>query len=393
MIHKLSFFLIVSLIFLVSCKERNSINDSLDPSPRNFDDIVSLTPFDTISIPIGQRTNVFSKYISKTSIKGKDYLGLVNENTNHLEFYALSDNAENFSIKYQNEGPNGVRTIKAFEVLSDSTILIGGSFRRELYISDFEGNVLNKINTVNKKRDDGKPFVQIYYTNRPLVYNEKTETIFTFAISDQDYYSNGLWSGTYFVEISNDQSYEMKHALNLPEHLSDLIYGAFFSHCSHLIKGEDQVVISFPFLNDLLVYNLDSEKINFAEAGHSNFGDVLPLNKPIPEREEQEYIENNSYREIAFDNDTGYLYRFAYERVDYIDAEGRRRTWDNKKPSIIILDKNMKKLGEYKVPSNQFYTRMFFTHNGKLYVSINHPDNNPSEDELIFVGLKPVNKS
>ncbi|GAB2623617.1 DUF4221 family protein [Belliella aquatica] len=379
-----------SILSLTSCEKQASTSQSLDPNPRKFDDIITLISADTISIPIGQRTNVFSKYISKTSIKGKDYLGLVNENTNQLEFYGLSDDTENFSIKYQQEGPNGVRTIKAFEVLSDSTLLIGSSWRRELYISDFSGNLLNKINSVEKERADRKPYVQIYYTNNPLIYSEKTQSIFTFAIVDQNNYLPGIWSGTYFVEISTLEGNEMKHTLKLPEYLSDLVYGAFFSHSSHLMKGDNQMIISMPYLNDLLVYDLDSEDISYAEAGHSSFGDLLPLENPISEFSERDYI--NTYREIAYDNETGYLYRFAYEGVDYKDLDGRRRTWDNKKPSIIILDKEMNKVGEYHLPIDQFYTRMYFTHQGKLYVSINHPDNNPSEDELIFVGLKPVDK-
>ena len=41
------------------------------------------------------------------------------------------------------------------------------------------------------------------------------------------------------------------------------------------------------------------------------------------------------------------------------------------------------------LPDNTIYTRIYFTHNGKLYLSLNHPDNNPSEDEMVFVGFKP----
>lgn len=381
------------IVCLVSCEEQASTSQSLDPTPRKFDDLVTLALSDTISIPIGQRTNVFSKYISKTRINDKDYLGLVNENTNHLEFYPLSDNTEKFSIKYQQEGPNGVRTIKAFEVMSDSTLLIGSSWRRELYITDFSGNVLQRIKSVEIEREDNKPFVQLYYTNQPLIYNRTKNTIFTFAAGDQDYNSPGLWSGTYFMKFTLGDRPLMEHVLNLPSHLSPLVYSAFFSHTSHLLKGDDQLIVSLPFLNDLLIYNIDSEALTYAAAGHSGHGDILPLDNPSPYHDQQEYVESDSYREIVYDQETGYLYRFAYEGLAYKDLDGRRRNWDNKRPSIIILDNNMKKVGEYVLPQNQFYTRMFFTHQGKLYISINHPDNNPSEDELIFVGLKPVEKS
>ncbi|MFN3800995.1 DUF4221 family protein [Belliella pelovolcani] len=382
-------FIILSLL---SCEEEASTSLSLDPNPRQFNDLVTLVLSDTISIPIGQKTNVYSKYISKTRINDKDYLGLVNENTNHLEFYPFSDDSEKFSVKYQQEGPNGVRTIKAFEVLSDSTLLIGSSWRREFYITDFSGNVLQRINSLEIEREDNKPFVQLYYTNQPLIYNRTKNTIFTFAAGDQDYNSPGLWSGTYFLKINLGDQPQLKHVLNLPSHLSPLVYSAFFSHSSHLQKGDNELIVSLPFLNDLLIFNINSEVLTYASAGLSEYGDILPLDTPISGHDEQEYLESNSYREIVYDKETGYLYRFAYEGLDYKDLNGIRRNWDNKKPTIVILEGSMKKVGEYELPQNELYTRMYFTHQGKLYISINHPNNNPSEDELIFVGLRPIHK-
>ncbi|MEX0884305.1 MAG: hypothetical protein WDZ72_12610 [Cyclobacteriaceae bacterium] len=37
------------------------------------------------------------------------------------------------------DGPNAVGQLKAFEVVSDSTLLIGGSLRVRLYLTDIEG--------------------------------------------------------------------------------------------------------------------------------------------------------------------------------------------------------------------------------------------------------------
>ena len=79
----------------------------------------------------------------------------------------------------------------------------------------------------------------------------------------------------------------------------------------------------------------------------------------------------------------------AYRGVDYIGADGQRRNWDNKLPSVIIINSNFEKVGEIDLPVNTIYNWMYFTHNGKLYLSLNHPDNNPSEDEMVFVGFKP----
>jgi hypothetical protein len=104
---------------------------------------------------------------------------------------------------------------------------------------------------------------------------------------------------------------------------------------------------------------------------------------------EEFYVTSNSYRELAYDKENQLIYRLAYRKVDYSGPGGKNRTWDNKPPSIIILNSDFEKIGEVDLPVNTIYTRMFFTHDGKLYLSLNHPDNNPSEDQMVFVGFKP----
>ena len=125
-------------------------------------------------------------------------------------------------------------------------------------------------------------------------------------------------------------------------------------------------------------------------AGSKYFEDILPWSKPDNERYEEFYVSSNSYRELAYDEERKILYRMAYRKVNYIGADGLRRNWDNKLPSVIILDEDFEKIGEVDLPQNIYYTRSYFTHEGKLYLSLNHPDNNPSEDQMVFVGFKPT---
>ncbi len=384
--------LLLIVFFSISCNNKNSKVKIIDSDPKEFNDIVSLRIVDTINFSVSKKTNVFARHLSKEQIKGEDFLGLVNENTNDLEFYHLADSSKNFNIHFQKEGPNGVNMLKAFKVISDSTILIGGSFRSELYLSDFEGNIIQRINTVNKERADGKPFVQIYSTNRPFLIDQARKYAYQFAIVDQDYFSPGLWSGSYFVKVKISEGFEINHVLDFPESISEMVTGGYFSHTSHTMIKDNLIAVSLPFLSRLIIYDPINDTLSYAEAGHSSFGDIALDKNPQPEQDERSYIEGNSYREVAYDPMKGYLYRFAYQGVDYIDGSGKRKTWDNKIPSIVILDKQLQKVGEYELPLNHFYTRMYFMHNGKLYISINHPDNNPSEDDLIFIGLEPYKK-
>jgi len=378
--------LFYSFVFLVlfSCKETTY----LDPLPRKYSNSMTLNPTDTLVIPIGFKSNVYSRYVKSCLINDIPYLGVVNENTNELEFYALSDNGDDFNVSFNLDGPNAVGQLKAFEVISDSTLLIASSYRVRLYITDFKGNLKKTIKTDNIDRK-GKPFVQIYYTFQPLIFNKTKQDAFVFTRVDWDYNAPGQWSGTMFLKISDLHSESSKHLFEVPPYFNDFIHGAYFCHSSHILMDKRYLVLGIPFYNNLMVYDLENNKMIEKSAGSIHFGDALPWDSPGMDGHEEFYVTSNSYRELAYDEQNKLLYRLAYQRVDYTGPDGLRRNWDNKLPSVIMINSDFEKVGEVDLPVNTIYTRMYFTHDGKLYLSLNHPDNNPSEDEMVFVGYKP----
>jgi hypothetical protein len=369
---------------LFSCEKHSDLN----PDPRKYEDGVTLHPADTLIIPIGYRSNVYSRYLKAVEINNNSYLGIVNENTNELEFYSLDDSETNFRISYQQEGPNGIGSIKAFEIISDSTLLVATTYRVRLYVTDFKGNVVKTIKTDNSKRR-GKPFVQIYYTNQPLLFDKTKQDAYVFTRVDTDYNGPGIWSGTMFLKASTINDGSNNHVFDLPTHFDKYIHGSVFCHGSHLLIDDRYLVLGITFYNNLLIFDLKKERMMEGKAGSKHFGDALPWDSPDMDGDVEFYVTSNSYREITYDKENKLLYRLAYRGVDYIGPDGLRRNWDNKPPSVIIINSDFEKVGEVDLPVNTIYTRMFFTHNGKLYLSLNHPDNNPSEDQMVFVGFKP----
>jgi len=375
---------VLLLCFWTSCKE----DKELDPTPRQFDQRITLVPTDTLTIPIGYRSDVYSRYVKTCNIGNIPYLGVVNENTNELEFYALSEKGDDFKVRFQLDGPNAVGQLKAFEVISDSTLLIASTYRIRLYVTDFEGNLEKTIETGNTTRK-GKPFVQIYYTQEPLVYHKDMDDFYVFTRVDTDYFSPGIWSGTMFLKIHNRDDESNTHMFELPSRFNKYVYSGYFSHSSHVLVDDRHLVFGIPFYNNIFIYDLKKEELIEREAGSKHFGDALPWDNAVSGMSESFYVPSNSYRELAYDEENKLLYRLAYRKVDYIGPDGQRRNWDNKQPSIIIINSDFEKVGEVDLPLNTIYTRMYFTYNGKLYLSLNHPDNNPSEDEMVFVGYKP----
>ena len=230
------------LVFIISCKEANE----LDPKPRDFNESLTLIPTDTLTFQMGYRSNVYSKYVKKVEINGSDYLGIVNENTNELEFYALSNTVDDFKVHFKTEGPNGVGQIKGFELMADSTFLIGSSYRIRLYVTDLKGNLLKTLKTDLVQRK-GNPAIQLYYTQQPLVFDKIRNNVFIYARGQSDYNLPGKWSGTMFLKIPNMEDESATHVFELPSHFYNYVHGAYFSHSSHLLIEDRYLVLSFPF--------------------------------------------------------------------------------------------------------------------------------------------------
>lgn len=351
---------------------------------------MTLVPTDTLIFPMGYRSNVYSQYIRRCEINGSSYLGVVNQNTNEIEFYSLTRREDDFKVHFQEEGPNGVGSIRAFELISDSTLLIGSSYRIRLYVTDLEGNLLQTLVTNTPERK-GKTFMPIYYSNQPLMFDKSRQDAYVFTRVDTDFNGHGIWSGTMFLQASTLEEGLNNHVFELPTHFDNYIHGGHFCHGSNCLVDYRYLILSVTFYNNLLIYDLKKDEMMEAKAGSKYFGDILPWDSPKPtvDGHEEFYVTSNSYRELEYDMQNKLLYRMAYRGVDYIGPNGQRRNWDNKPPSIIILNNDFEKIGEVDLQVNTIYTRMFFTHDGKLYLSLNHPDNNPSEDEMVFVGFKP----
>lgn len=275
-------------------------------------------------------------------------------------------------------------------LLEDSTLLVGSSDRTQLFVTDLEGNIIRRYKTkVDRKV---KPYVQIYYSEQPLIFNASTKSFFVFTRVDTDYSRPGLWSGTAFLKIAEHEHGELGHVFELPEHLSEYVHGAFFSHSSHVLKEDRYLILGIPFYNNLIIYDTVTEEVFERPGGSKYFGDVMPWPTPDNERDEEFYVSSNSYQGLIYDESNKLLYRMALRGVDYIDLDGQKRNAEDKVPSLILLDEDLVKVGEFDLPANTFYTRTSFSYSGKIYLSLNPLNGNISEDELVFVGFEPVKK-
>jgi len=118
--------------------------------------------------------------------------------------------------------------------MSDSSLLLGTSFRVRLYVTDLKGNRQQTLMTNTPERN-GKPFMPIYYSNQPLMFDKSKQDAYVFTRVDTDYNGPGIWSGTMFLQVSTIKEGSNSHVFKLSTHFDNYIHGGHFCHGSHLL--------------------------------------------------------------------------------------------------------------------------------------------------------------
>jgi hypothetical protein len=156
------------------------------------------------------------------------------------------------------------------------------------------------------------------------------------------------------------------------------------------MNNDSELIISFPIDSEIAVFDLKNSTTEWHYGGSKYFHEIPEWSAPDSNEDERFYIESDSYREVLFDPWKKLYYRFAYRKVNYFDENNMRVNWDYKNPSIVILDEDFRKIGEYDLPENTYYTRNNFVSPEGLYISINHDQNKDAdENKISFQLFKP----
>ncbi|GAA5038023.1 hypothetical protein GCM10011506_35490 [Marivirga lumbricoides] len=388
MIFKKHFCHLLICIVLVSCSEKKeSIGDT--QKPQDFENLVSFKLDSILRIPIDQYTpyrTYNSQYVQEEG-GSKELLLWSNRAINAIEIYDLNLGKLEKRLKVKKEGPEGIGgKLTGFQYISKDSLLVTNNKRYEFYLVNSKGNAYQKYSTFPDKSEK-EISVPVVYDYRPIMYAKPV--VYIVAKPDKDYNKKGWWSGDLLLEL-NLESKKYKYELPGPQKFDEKVHGAFFSHHSMLYNGEE-IIVSFPIHSDILLFNPKRNNVQWKYAGSKYFSVIPSWENPAAGKSEKFYIESNSYREILYDKWNKLYYRLAYRKVEYLDKNNRRVNWDYKIPSIIILNEQFEKVGEYDLPENTYYTRNTFITPAGLFISINHDENKKAnENFLSFQLFKPT---
>ena len=376
-------FYIAYLLLSISCQHRETRTTFL-----------GLIPTSKLEISLNEQIKPRSNAMFSYRKEGVEYLAYLNDFKQNILFFNLDSKKKEFEINLQIEGPDGVGVPKGFYVKTLDSVFITSKGRKEIFLVNRNGKIIDKYNY--SKAVNGSYIESTFYArsmgNSPLVIR-----------NNEMYLTNK--PGGYYPSLPSDYLKTVPLALTLnmnnkkvdqigvggyPEGLwtSEARYAIWFSR---VFDGDNFVYVwwhsdSLYVTRDHVIFKgfkLKSEYFNRFASRPKRYDDVLELERYNCENPKYDHVVYDKYREL--------FYVFAYIGVETDAQTDIMKLTNNKSAySILIYNKEFKKLGEYKLEENRFLPDNYFVGSKGLYISENNEFNpNFDENKLKFTLFQP----
>lgn len=308
----------------------------------------------------------------------KEYLSFPNQGDEIL-VYDLETQELVKKIHYQMEGENGVGYIYSFYPLDFKHIYIASSMLPEVYLTDSAGHICDKIKFCNMI--NGEKLAPVFLdviTYKPM-----------YVLHDSLYFSQPInpslgheyWKHSPVGFVFDQKRREITptplvyHRSNYSENLyQSASIGA--RKVSGVFNGTS-FVYAFDFQDSIYQLSRDFKTMTRILAKSKYIkepeGELLSSDVDI-EQMSKRACELPSYGNIVYDPYREVYYRFAFPAVEM----GKERSYmdiyhsGRKQFSIIILDKELKVIGETLFPEYTYNPYLFFVREDGLYLCASH---------------------
>jgi len=363
---RVTVFLILSA-FLLGCDKNQKTALSADnrrPPELTF-------PLDSVSAN-------YNKLYQAVETSTGTSLYVLNPYINGIDVYDVAGQIHYKRIILSTTGPLGIKKITGFYVFSADSILV---------FSDKSLNGLFLINGKPSKRVSDyisfdEPRANFHIASAvPVIAYKRKLYIYALPFKRDPAFSR-------FQDLDYVLDFENKKVDRV---FSRLLYedvqkwGSLSLPTRCLNPNMGTIVYSYPFLDELLIYNIESKEYGQKKLNSSYFSDATrPLAGYSDKR--KALLENNYYDALVFNSYTQRYYRFSRQYIDALSITGEPNTVYNQPVSIIVADAELNKLEEVKLsPPEQYLIKDFFVTKNGLYISsANNYNEDIHEDSLSF---------
>lgn len=356
----------VLIILLISSCSKDATSSSFFGDNNG----VTLIPFKHIRIKIDNQTSYKSRMMS---VWNDSILTYENRQMNCIQFYHINKQSFISKLCFDVKGPNGTGNIVGYYIQSMDSIYINGDHTREIVLANQNRKVLRGFRLSN---DFGTPAGVTFFPIEKI--NNK---LYFLSLPDYNLYTVPTVGQEMEIAYDLNTKTHTEH-FHFPEEYEGF-HNTYYITYSRTINDAGDFVYSFPMCHHLYVKDKNGQISKMPAESKYALGVTIRKNTAFADNidETKAYIEGYAYRFIIFDKYRKVYYRFVHHPMEYINpSNGLARRIEDKPESIIILDGNFNKIGEYKLPVGKYWTENYFVNSEGLWISNNHPDN-PDLDE------------
>jgi len=308
-------------------------------------------------------------------------VAFVNRYSNSIDIYSIEKGSLEKQIVFPTEGPNGLNRLSNFLIKND-TIYCVDSFKYEVVLFDFNGVALKRIKCLSTDYD----FSILPRHFSPSQIHKNENKLYVLGDPDINPHSKNYSEGNYMLEIDLTSG-NIKQMIAVPEFLTDdrwMVNQYFYKHLYH----DDSWLFSFEISENIFAFNELSEVSEYFAGSKygKSFGkwNRKDLNS---ESAYKYYLSSTTYGQIIYDQKNELYYRTVrLPNSEAINEQNLDKMW-TKGLSIIVLDKNLNRIGETLVEDSRIGGSFISTEKG-VYISFF--DKNITNDGLRkYVLVKP----
>lgn len=334
------------------------------------------------SIKLDSMTGFFSYDIQYFSFEGRDVVATLNHFINRIQLYDFTTGRQVINFDYDLIGPEGVgEQPRAFFVHNRDSIFVFDSWIGRVTLINSYGKSIDRYNLAPNGMNDGFAVPQAS-TQRHMKF-----------IGGKLYLAGLLlpWEG---LELNENQfieydirTKEVKYLVPRPDIYNQANWGnSVMFHLNYDYNSVlDEFIFSFNNYDHVVVANRENETIKSYPTPSNYFDTIVPYDDEFSYEWDQNKLDEYNflsprYWGVVYDQYNKVTYRFALRPNS---KEKYREGVRNMQVSLIILDENYQKIGEFEVDREVYDSRMYFVSNEGLHIA-NKKKFSENEDSIIF---------
>lgn len=350
---------------IISCTTKEKKNDCYALFPQEA----------YLSFPIDEETRLPKFCLWSFKDNGNEYIAFDNQG-DQIFFYSVKTQHLVKKMRFDREGKNGIVAINSFYIKDFDNIYIP-SVQGGIYVADTTAII--KQNICFSQFKDKYPLIRFLSTtiiHSPICF-----------VGDKLYIPqpiNPLLGGDFLPhsplgalldtiskikKVTPSTYLSYVPTANIPSY----VRGVTVSHC---YDGE-KLIYSFDTEDSLFTLSSDFsfKESHVAKSRYIDKVEVEPIKGGDLNMALKKNCETAGYGNIIYDKYRQVYYRFVYPEIE-LDGDDTNYMdilhWGGKRFSIIILDKNLKVIGETLFPEYTYNSRLFFVCEDGLYLSVTH---------------------